>query len=56
MSISLAAPAEVEAVIRFTDPSSAGAVLHSDGHESSTSPPDAALRISYEIRTISFLG
>ena len=42
MSISLAAPAEVEAaqsveaVIRFTDPSSSGAVLHSDDHESST--------------------
>ena len=42
MSISLAASADieapsfVEAVIRFTDPASAGAVLHSDDHESST--------------------
>ena len=30
------APAAIEAVIRFTDPASAGAVLHSDDHESST--------------------
>jgi hypothetical protein len=30
------APSFVEAVIRFTDPRSAGAVLHTDDHESST--------------------
>ena len=42
MSITLTRPPEaetepfVEAVIRFTDPASAGAVLHTDDHESST--------------------
>ena len=42
MSMTLTRPSEaeaqpfVEAVIRFTDPASAGAVLHTDDHESST--------------------
>ena len=42
MSTTLIHPSEakaepfVEAVIRFTDPASAGAVLHTDDHESST--------------------